>query len=79
MVSDKIFPCFPHISLCKTCDPWGMAFLAPGRYKCNLNKLGRSRNIEKALEISTNVIVLGDLNEDLFNPNVHGLKDVMIL
>ena len=40
---------------------------------------GLNRNIEKALEISTNVIVLGDLNEDLLNPNVHGLKDVMIL
>ena len=25
------------------------------------------------------MIVLGDLNEDLLNPNVHGLKDVMIL
>ena len=24
------------------------------------------------------MIVLGDLNEDLLNPNVHGLKDVMI-
>ena len=40
---------------------------------------GLNQNIEKALEISTNVIVLGDLNEDLLNPNVHGLKDVMIL
>ena len=40
---------------------------------------GLNRNIEKALEISTNVIVLGDLNEDLLNPNVHGLKYVMIL
>ena len=40
---------------------------------------GLNRNIEKALEISTNVIVLGDLNEDLLNPNVYGLKDVMIL
>ena len=40
---------------------------------------GRNRNIEKALEISTIVIVLGDLNEDLPNPNVHGLKDVMLL
>ena len=40
---------------------------------------GLERNIEKALEISTNVIVLGDLNEDLLNSNVHGLKDVMLL
>ena len=40
---------------------------------------GLNRNIEKALEISTNVIVLGDLNEDLLDPYVHGLKDVMLL
>ena len=40
---------------------------------------GRNRNIEKAFEISTNVIVLGDLNEDLLNPYVHCLKDVMLL
>ena len=40
---------------------------------------GLNRNIEKALEISSNVIVLGDLNEDLLKPNVHGLKDVMLL
>ena len=40
---------------------------------------GRNRNIEKALGISMNVIVLGDLNEDLLNHYVHCLKDVMLL
>ena len=38
VVSDKIFPCFPYISLCKTCDPCGGAIL-PKEH--NLNKLGR--------------------------------------
>ena len=27
---EKIFSCFPYISHCKTCDPWGRPFLAPG-------------------------------------------------
>ena len=40
---------------------------------------GLYRNIEKALEISTNEIVLGDLNENLLNSNVQGLKDVILL
>ena len=29
-VSDKVFSCFPYIGLCKTCDPGGRPFLAPG-------------------------------------------------
>ena len=36
-------------------------------------------NIEKALEVSRNVIIVGDLNEDLSNPNFHNLKDVLML
>ena len=40
---------------------------------------GLNRNIEKAQEISPNIIILGDLNEDLFNPNFHCLKDIMLL
>ena len=31
-------------------------------------------NIEKALEVSKNLIILGDMNEDLLNPNFHNLK-----
>ena len=31
VVSDKkIFSCTPYISLCKTFDPWGRPYLAPG-------------------------------------------------
>ena len=36
-------------------------------------------NIEKALVVSKNLIILGDMNEDLLNPNFHNLKDVIII
>ena len=35
--------------------------------------------IEKALEVSKNLIILGDMNEDLLNPNFHNLKDVLLI
>ena len=38
-----------------------------------------NKNIEKALDITNNVIIVGDMNEDLLNPNVHNLKDILIL
>ena len=37
------------------------------------------RNIEIALESSANIILVGDLNEDLLNNNVNNLKDVMLM
>ena len=36
-------------------------------------------NIEKALEHSKNLIIAGDLNKDLLNPNFHNLKDVLLI
>ncbi|MCG7882866.1 MAG: hypothetical protein JAY96_14895 [Candidatus Thiodiazotropha endolucinida] len=36
-------------------------------------------NIEEALDVSKNLIVLGDLNEDLMNPNFHSLKDLITI
>ena len=36
-------------------------------------------NIEKALEHSKNLIIVGNLNEDLLNPNFHNLKDVLLI
>ena len=36
-------------------------------------------SIEKALDISKDVIIVGDLNEDLLNPNNKHLKNVMLL
>ena len=36
-------------------------------------------NIEKALEVPKNLIILGDMNEDLLNPNFYNLKDVIII
>ena len=38
-----------------------------------------NKNIEKALDIINNVVIVGDMNEDLFNPNVHNLKHILIL
>ena len=34
-----------------------------------------NRNIEKALDVTNNVIIVGDINVDLLSPNVHNLKD----
>ena len=36
-------------------------------------------NIEKALEVSKNIIIVGDLNEDLNNRNFHNLSDILIV
>ena len=38
-----------------------------------------SKNIEKNLDITNNIIILGDMNEDLLNRNMHNLKDVLLL
>ena len=38
-----------------------------------------NKNIEKALDITNNIIILGDMNEDLLNPNMHHSKDVLLL
>ena len=38
-----------------------------------------NENIEMALDITNNVIIVGDMNEDLLNPNCHNLKDILIL
>ena len=38
-----------------------------------------NKNIEKALDITNNIIILWDMNEDLLNPRLHNLKDVLFL
>ena len=38
-----------------------------------------NKSIEKALDTTNNMIILGDMNEDLFNPNMHNLKDVLLI
>ena len=38
-----------------------------------------NRNLEKAFEISKNIIVLGDLNEDLLNPAFHNLHNLLLI
>ena len=36
-------------------------------------------NIENASEISRNLILVGDLNEDLLNTNYHNLRDILLI
>ena len=36
-------------------------------------------NIEKALEVTKNLVLGGDLNEDLLNPNYRNLRDIMLI
>ena len=38
-----------------------------------------NNNIESALDISQNVIIVGDFNDDLLNDNKHYLKDVLLI
>ena len=38
-----------------------------------------NKNIEKVLDLSNNIIILRDMNEDLLNPNMYHLKDVLRL
>lgn len=35
--------------------------------------------IDRAFEISTNIVIVGDLNEDQLNIHYHNLKDIMLL
>ena len=37
------------------------------------------RNIEKAMEVSENIIILGDLNEELLDINYRNLRDILLL
>ena len=37
------------------------------------------KNIENALDNTNNIIILGDMNSDLLDPNMHNLKDVLLL
>ena len=36
-------------------------------------------NIEKAMEITRNIIIVGNLNEDLLNVSFHNLQDILII
>lgn len=40
---------------------------------------GFNRNIEKAMDLCRNIVILGDLNEDLLNPNFNNLEDILML
>lgn len=53
-------------------------FYSPKSYdSVFFNKL--NLNIEKALDTSKNIILVGDMNEDLLNSNFRNLKDILIL
>ena len=41
------------------------------------NKL--NLNIEKAYENTKNIVIVGDINEDLFNPNFHPLSQILLV
>ena len=34
---------------------------------------------EKTLDTTNNIIILGDMNKDVLNPNMHNLKDVLLI
>ena len=36
-------------------------------------------NIEKAYDVYKNLIIVGNLNEDLLNPNFHNLENFLLL
>ena len=38
-----------------------------------------NQNLETALDITKNVVIMGDLNEDMLNPNNHNLKNVLLM
>ena len=38
-----------------------------------------TKNNENALDTTNNIIILGGMNEDLFNPNMYNLKDVLLI
>ena len=38
-----------------------------------------NQNLEIALDITKNVIIMGDLNENLLNPNNQNLKNVLLI
>ena len=38
-----------------------------------------NKNIEKAYDFTKHLLIVGDLNEDLLNPNFHNLKDLRLL
>ena len=38
-----------------------------------------NRNLEKAFDITDNVILVGDLNEDLLNSNYRNLRDILLI
>ena len=38
-----------------------------------------NQNLETALDITKDVVIMGDLNEDMLNPNNHNLKNVLLM
>ena len=38
-----------------------------------------NKNIQKALDTTNNIVIIGYMSEDLFNPSMHNLKDVLLI
>ena len=54
-------------------------FIAHVRYGRPYLFYALNKNIEKVLDITSNIIILGDMNEGLLNLCLHNLKDVLLL
>ena len=38
-----------------------------------------NKNIRNTLDTNNNIIILGDINEGVLYPNLHNLKDVLLI
>ena len=66
VISDKMFSCFPDMTLCKTCDPQGGAlFWSQGH---NLNKLGSWPGKKTPIKCQGSKVVVSFLSFHLENP-----------
>ena len=53
-------------------------FLSPKTADVNFfNQMNLS--IEKAYDVTKNLIIVGDLNEDLLSPNFHNLQNILLI
>ena len=53
-------------------------FYSPS-YKSFFERLNQKLVIVFKLDITKNVVIMGDLNEDMLNPNNHNLKNVLLM
>ena len=54
-------------------------FYSPRTANASVFDSPNKERYKKALDITHNIIILEDMNEDSLNPNMHNLKDVLLL